>query len=257
MKMGCVGAIIQARMGSTRLPGKVLMKTGKNTILERIVAGLRMCSTLEEIILATTTLSEDDVLENLAGKMNMTCFRGDVSDVLGRFVGAAMHYDLSIVVRICADNPFLSPYYVDELVNTFRKYKPDYAAYELEDHTPAILTGIGLFGEVVSADALEKASAMTTDSTYREHVTPFIYRNPDIFNVRMTTIKSLNARVRLTCDTPEDLSILREVSELVGDDIGIHPLQLLSLIRCRPDLLGRMAKRARNDRKKAIFRETD
>ena len=112
-------AIVQARMGSKRFPGKMLEKLGDHLILEWVITRLKRSKYISEIIVATSNLNIDDKIKNISSMMGVKCFRGDENDVLGRFTEAARKYNAYWVVRVCADNPFIDPIEVDRLIDFY------------------------------------------------------------------------------------------------------------------------------------------
>ena len=147
-----IGCIIQARMGSTRLPGKVLMKLDKqNTVLDYVIQQLKHCKNIEKIIIATTSLKEDDVIETFAKNNNILYFRGNSLDVLDRYYQCAKLHNLTIIIRITADNPLVDPNIVEKVLTEFKLHSYDYVSNAIVRSFP-----YGTETEVFSFDALEK-----------------------------------------------------------------------------------------------------
>jgi len=207
--------ILQARSNSTRLPGKMLLPFyGNQTILDIILNSLVLVFDPTNIILATTNNSSDDALFEIAQKMNVKVFRGDEQDVLKRFIDSADKFTADVIVRICADNPFLQAESIKELLNHFDASKMDYLSFRMKDGTPVIKSHLGMYAEIVSLGALKKAAQLTTDKTYQEHVTNFIYSHPDIFDVEFLSLPDyIGGRndVRLTIDTEQDFYLVQEI----------------------------------------------
>jgi spore coat polysaccharide biosynthesis protein SpsF len=164
-------AIIQARMGSTRLPGKVLMKLGGRSLLAYIAARLKSAVTLDDIVVATTSHFRDDVIVQEAELHGLKCYRGSESDVLRRYVEAAKLYNADIVVRVTADNPFSDPLSIDRVVARV-KAGHDYA---IEMNLP-----VGTTGEAITFQALDYIDTAATTDRWREHVTLYAKENPQM-----------------------------------------------------------------------------
>lgn len=221
--------IIQARLSSTRMPGKVLQAfASSQSILSLQLKNLRILDV--PILLATTTNPNDDILEEFAHKNKLLCYRGSENDVLGRFIMAS---NADYIVRVCSDNPFLD---IQSIV-TFMKHLDediDYISFKNEDGTPAIRTHWGLFAEVVSRKALLNAHKQTENHTkgafYREHVTNYIYENPEKFNLKLLEapeiIKDRND-LRFTIDTPEDFENMQRLYQIIERDGGDFSLESL------------------------------
>lgn len=208
-------AIVQARMGSTRLPGKVMMDLLGEPVLVRDVNRLRRSTLLNEIVIATTTLPADDRIVSLCKEWGWKYFQGDENDVLDRYYRAARSCHADVIVRITSDCPMIDPQIVDQIVKAFLETPGvDYVSNTLPPRTfPR-----GLDTEVMTFAALERAWKEDNDPKLREHVTPYIYRNPEKFQIRaFTSDKDLSFH-RWTLDTPDDLLFIRTVYEHFGSD---------------------------------------
>lgn len=240
------GVIIQARTGSTRLPGKMsnLFHNGL-TLAEVIFKKLQPLTSHLPVVLATSENKSNDCLQQWAEKYGLKVFRGAEDDVLGRFIGAAEKYQIQTVVRVCADNPFLSTNHITELLSAFKAGEEDYLSYQMKDGTPVIKSHLGLFSEVVTLDALKKAYNLTSESLYREHVTNYIYAHPEIFKVRFLGAPSEIADrkdIRLTIDTAEDFKNAAAIFETLiqGDQLEVEIPAIVDLLRKNPVYLGEM-----------------
>jgi spore coat polysaccharide biosynthesis protein SpsF len=209
------GIIIQARVGSTRMPGKVLLPFSKEkNILQIIIEKLKKSIHHLPIVVATSTSSGDDKIESLAKSENVNCFRGDEDDVLNRFISCAKENSFDKVVRVCADNPFLDVELMDELISKSAEIDFDYYSFLVADNLPAIKTHWGIFTEMVALESLEKVNSLTNEKLYHEHVTNFIYGNPLIFKVYWEKAPSNVygiTDIRFTIDTPEDFGIIQRI----------------------------------------------
>jgi spore coat polysaccharide biosynthesis protein SpsF len=218
---GTTLAIVQARMGSSRLPGKVLADLSGAPMLQRQLERVSRAASLDAIVVATSADTADDPIARLCERLNVECYRGDLDDVLGRFVGALdafaerQGFGPEVVVRITADCPLISPVVIDSVVNAFftspdKSAKCDYASNTLE---PTFPDGVDV--EVVRASALREVARTSTDPPEREHVTLGIYRHPEQFVVRNFRGEVDLSDLRWTVDSAEDLEFVRWVySEL-------------------------------------------
>jgi spore coat polysaccharide biosynthesis protein SpsF len=213
--------ILQARMGSTRLPGKALALVAGKSLLEHCICRLRAKSGLP-VILATTTLAEDDVLVAMAERLGVPFVRGAENDVLSRYVLAAATFDVLEVIRATADNPAVDMDAPRRTLDLLQRTKSDYV---VERGLP-----IGAAVEAVSASALFLASASTNDPYDREHVTPFIRRERQFLSLDCLAPGSLRRpKLRLSVDTADDLTFLRQVMAQVAMSDGA-PAPLESII---------------------------
>ena len=197
--------ITQARMTSTRLPGKVLREVRGKSLLEYHLDRLRRVRRADEVVVATTTNSSDDAIVDLCDRIHVPYFRGSEEDVLGRFYGAAMQYSASVVIRVTSDCPLIDPAVVDRVITEFagKPYSHDYASNTLERTYPR-----GLDCEAFSFSALETAHTEAVAGPDREHVTPFLYRQPDRFRLKSVRAPRDYSHYRWTVDTPEDFAMV-------------------------------------------------
>ncbi len=209
-------AIVQARMGSTRLPGKVLLDLAGEPLLARCVERVRRARTLEEVVVATTVQAADAAIVELCAARGWPVFRGSEEDVLDRYYQAAVAQQADVVVRITSDCPLIEPQIVDWVVDEFLARQPavDYAANTLPPRT--FPRGLDL--EVMRFDVLERAWREDHDPATREHVTPYIYRHPERFALHGVVNQVDYSALRWTVDTPEDLELVRRIYGHVGHD---------------------------------------
>lgn len=209
-----ISAIIQTRLASTRLPGKVLLELlpGK-TALECMLERVKQSKLISEVVVATTSNSKDQKLVNFLEKLGQSYFVGSEDDVLDRSYQAARHYGLQkddLVVRLTSDCPVIDPLVVDEVIQYYIDNNFDYASNGLEPYTWAD----GMDTEVFSFAALEKAWRETTKPSHREHVTFYFWKNPDRFKIGYYQNKKPNqGSYRLTLDYPEDYELLKKIYE--------------------------------------------
>lgn len=203
-----VTAILQARMSSRRLPGKVMADLVGAPMIERQIERLRRSRHLADLVVATSEEASDDTLSAHVERCGLELVRGPLDDVLGRFILAISSLpDEALVMRLTADCPLVDPTLIDRLVESHRLSGADYSATTLPDRTfPK-----GLDAEIFSAGLLRLAAAETDDPYDREHVTPFIYRRPQRFRLGGVTQARDEGHVRWTVDTPDDLAFVRGV----------------------------------------------
>lgn len=240
-----LGVVIQARLGSVRFPGKVLMPFCLgDTVLEYLIKRIRKAGEKIPIIVATSNEHADDkILDVLGGFDDVFAFRGDENNVLNRFIECAKKYDLKKIIRVCADNPLLDVDGLKRLIDYMKDNDVDYVGYYIED-IPAIKTHFGLWAEGVSAEALEKVSKRTKDQVYLEHVTNYIYEHDSDFDIaRLEPLNKLlsNGSVRFTMDTKNDYLNLRQIIEMLGGkDDSVD--NILRIVLKNERLLERMKK---------------
>lgn len=236
-------AIIQARMGSSRLPGKVMEELGSVPVLERVVRVARSTPGVDETIVATSGAEGDDVVSNWCKKNAVKCYRGSETDVLSRFAETAKAEAADIIMRLTADCPLLDPQVCGSVLALFKATKADFAS----NVSPATWPD-GLDCEVFSAKALFEADAEATRLIEREHVTPFIHYNRDRYTVRSVPcpIPGLQDD-RWTLDGPDDLTFLREVVSHLPDDRPPSYLEVLDVLDRMPALRKINAATGRNE----------
>jgi len=200
-------AIIQARMGSSRLPGKTLADIMGKPLLYHIVQRIKASKYINEIIIATTTESIDQAIVKFARENNLLFYKGSVNDVLDRFYNAATRVNADIVVRITADDPFKDPVVIDKVIKHLITHPElDYVSNTIKPTYPE-----GLDVEVLRSNALKNAYENAKLRSEREHVTPFIWKNPEIFNVANVENDEDLSHYRWTLDYEEDLEFARKV----------------------------------------------
>ncbi len=203
-------AIIQARMGSSRLPGKVLKDIVGVPMLMREVVRVRRAQTVGQVIVATTVEPGDDPVVEVCHTNGIACYRGDPMDVLDRYYQSAMLFGAETVVRLTGDCPLIDPQEIDRTVRAFFDAGVDFAANRLPPPWKRT-TPIGMDTEVVSFAGLARAWR-DADSRYaREHVMPYFYEQEGRFSVLLVDHVPDLSRYRLTVDTPEDLSLIRRI----------------------------------------------
>jgi spore coat polysaccharide biosynthesis protein SpsF len=237
-------AVVQARMTSTRLPGKVLMDLEGAPLLERQLARLARCRSLDEVVLAVTVNAADDPLVALADRLGLRWFRGSEDDVLSRYVGAAREAGASAVVRVTSDCPLIDPGEVDRVVDALGE-QVDYAANIVEPRT----LPRGLDCEALWRDVLERVGRMATSRPAREHVTWFVHsERPDLFAIARVEGGVRAPDLRWTVDTPADLELVRRLYADLGLAERDVPLaQIVAHVRAHPELAALNGEVAQKD----------
>ena len=208
-----ITAIIQARMGSTRLPAKVLKDIAGQSMLARVCRRACRAATIDEVVVATTTEPADEVVADECDRLGVACFRGSEDDVLDRYHHAAKRHGADAVVRITADCPLIDPNVVDRVVRRFLAARPDYASNTLTRTWPR-----GLDTEVFSTDALAHAHREATEPYERVHVTPYLYQHRERFRLLPVTCGEDLGALRWTVDSAEDLQFVRAIYDRLGDN---------------------------------------
>lgn len=219
-------------MGSSRLPGKVLMDIAGQTMLSQVVMRLRRAKHIEEILVATTDQPADDAIVAECRKADVKVSRGDQADVLDRYYRAAQLSKADVVVRITSDCPLIDPGLTDQTIARFLEAGPDYASNALVRTYPR-----GLDTEVMSFDALARTWRKAQKPYEREHVTPYIYEHPEEFKLLPVTGEVDFSHHRWTVDTPEDLDFVRAVYNRLKATPDFAGREILELLEREPELV--------------------
>lgn len=207
MKVVC---IVQARMGSSRLPGKVLKRISDKTILEHVISRIKQSKLIDDIVIATTIEQMDNVIEELAIEKGIKVFRGSEQDVLSRYYYAARDNNADVVIRVTSDCPLIDCFIIDQLIEKFLSSDYDIVTNATSDEDERTYPR-GLDAEVFSFDVLEKAFNGSNEDYQREHVTPYIYENSHKKFICKSKIDY--SRYRWTLDTNEDLELISKIYE--------------------------------------------
>jgi spore coat polysaccharide biosynthesis protein SpsF (cytidylyltransferase family) len=226
-----VVAIIQARMNSSRLPGKVLMHLGGETVLARVVRRLRRAGLIEEIVVATTPAAVDQAIVEECRCLRVGVFRGEENDVLDRYYQAARACNAKAVVRITSDCPLIDPQLVDETIAVFQQRCADYGSNLFPRTYPR-----GLDTEVFTMAALGRAWRDAHAAYDREHVTPYFYEHPELFRLVSKRGPTDCSRFRWTLDTVDDFELLRMTYARFGDQDDFSWGDVIQLIEREPEL---------------------
>ena len=233
-----IGCILQARMSSTRLPGKVMMKIdNENTMLDCVINQLKNSKQTKNLVIATTEQKEDDVIVELVKRRKIKYFRGSKKDVLDRYYQCAKKFNFSEIIRITSDNPLIDYEIVDTVVEHFKSNNYDYITID----RPQISTfhqtyPWGYNVEVFTFSALENAWKNTKLTSEREHVTPYFYKNNEIF--KQTSIENSEDLSRFNCtvNTKYDLELIQKIYS----NIKKRPILLsdvIKLFKANPELV--------------------
>lgn len=223
--------IVQARMTSTRLPGKVLLPLAGVPMLTRLVERLRRVQRASGIVIATTTNATDEPIAALCAQLGVPCHRGSEHDVLSRYTDAAREHGADVVVRITADCPLIDPALIDQVIAVYQEGGSDYVSNMLPPTWP-----YGMAVEVFSAAALQQAHAEATQAAAREHVTPFIYGHPERYRLRNVESPVDLSHHRWTVDTPEDYALVSRLFErLIPTRPNFTQADVLALLEQHPD----------------------
>ena len=226
-----IAAIIQARMGSERLPGKSLADVAGKPLLERVVQRVKASHLVDQVIVATTTGVEDDPLADLVGRLEIPCFRGSPDDVLDRVYHAARDHGADHVVRVTGDCPLIDPGVIDRVIQAYVEGGHDYVSNTIRYTYPD-----GLDVEVCSLEALERAWKEALLPSEREHVTSYI-RNSGHFRTLNVEGPDDLSRFKLSVDTREDLQLARSVYEALCDNEHFDLEDVIRFLAERPDLI--------------------
>lgn len=218
-------------MGSTRLPGKVLMDLGGETTLGRVVRRLSRAKLITEVAIATTVSPVDDAVVSEAKRLGMPCFRGSEFDVLARYVGAAEALAAEVVVRVTSDCPLIDAQLADEVIRKFLDEGADFACNVWPRTYPR-----GLDTEVFTSAALKNVSNSAHQPHQREHVTPWFYEQRDVIRFVSVKEEADHSSYRWTLDTPEDLRLIREIYQRFDNRINFGWREILACIERSPEL---------------------
>jgi len=232
---GKIVATIEARMTSSRLPGKVLMSAVGKPMLELMVERLTRVPSLAGIVIATTVNDSDDPVVELADRLGVGCYRGSEPDVLQRVLDAARSVDADVIVETTGDCPLIDPALVETCVQEYLVSHVDYVSNILERTYP-----VGMDTQVFATDILADVASRTMDAADREHVSLYIYRHPEIYSLKNCPgpEELTDPGLGLTLDTPEDFQLIGRIFEaLYPTNPAFDLADILDLLKGQPDLL--------------------
>ena len=223
-------AVVQARMGSTRLPGKVLMEAGGKPLIEILLHRLSQSKMIDKIVLATGKNSANDILADTAEKLGYEVFRGSEPDVLDRYYLAAKCYSPETVVRVTGDCPIIDPDLVDEVISLYQGNEVDYVS---NTDPPTFPDGLDV--EVFSFGALEKAWGESFTPPDREHVTLYIRRNRQFSKINLFSEQDYSSE-RWTVDESEDFEVVKRIVEQFNSNVDFRWKEVIALKECHPEI---------------------
>lgn len=236
-----ISAIIQARVTSTRLAGKVLMNIAGKPMLWHVIDRLKYSKELDDIILAIPDTEENNVLEEFAEKNKIKYFRGSEDDVLSRYYGAAKKFKCNVIVRITSDCPLIDPKIVDEVIKKHLAAKADFTANFIEGKKGISIKRTfpkGLETEVFNLSTLEETFRQAEKAYQREHVDPYIFEHPEIFRLVDIENKEDLSYMRWTVDEIEDLKFIREIYKRLYKKGKIFLMEdIVTLLKQCPELI--------------------
>jgi spore coat polysaccharide biosynthesis protein SpsF len=236
-------AVVQARMSSTRLPGKVLLRTCGKPLLQHMIERVQRCTQIDQLVVATSSDASDDPLQALCNSLGVPCHRGSLDDVLDRFMGAVQSLAPGWVVRLTGDCPLIDPDVIAKVVNSAREPGVDYASNALNPTFPD-----GLDVECMRAEVLEQAWREARKPSEREHVTPFIHTQPERFALRQVRHDPDLSALRWTVDEASDFVFVSQVFEhLYPVKPDFRMKDVLALLDREPQLARINSKLQRNE----------
>ena len=238
-------AIIQVRMESTRLPGKIGLNLCNKPMIHHVCNRLKVSKWINKIIIATTDQVSDNLVEEWSEQNGLTCFRGDVNNVLSRFYHSAKEAEADIILRVTGDDPFKDGEIIDKVIDMFINEELDVACNNFPPSFPE-----GLDVEVFTFAALKEAFENSTDDFEQEHVTQYFYRNPNLFNIKNYFYTEDISYLRLTVDTQNDFQLASEIyNRLYMNNEFFGFEDILALTKSEPDLF----KINQNENRSAMY----
>lgn len=223
--------IVQARMGSTRLKGKVLKEILGIPMVVITLKRLSKSKYIDKIVLATSDKPEDDVLAKTVQEYGFTCFRGDEENVLKRYMDCTLVHGGDTIIRVTGDCPLIDPTILDGVITHHKMYGYDYTRLDVPD---SFIRGFDV--EVVEKSALNKTMECATEPAHKEHVTYYIYTHPEDFNIgRLKGIEPFNSHHRLCVDTIEDYELVKVVFEHFND-IYVSAIDVVNYLNDNPEV---------------------
>jgi spore coat polysaccharide biosynthesis protein SpsF len=257
-------AIVQARMGSTRLPGKVVKRILGRPVLWHIVDRLRTVPAIDEVVVATSDRPADDDIRALTADMGVQCFRGSEDDVLDRFYQAALVWDGDPVVRITGDCPLVDPELVGAVIALHQETRPHADLTSVATGAGVAAAGFaegrfpdGLDAEVITLSALHRAWLEATKASDREHVTAYIWRQPKLFRVQHLSSREEDfSKLRWTLDHPEDFAVISRIYEaLYNESKPFGMRDVLAFLQAHPEVAAINAQRTGHEGYTAFWQE--
>jgi spore coat polysaccharide biosynthesis protein SpsF len=238
-------AIIQARLSSTRLPGKVLCEINGRPMLSYMLERVRAAQTIDQAIVATSIESSDDLIAEFCEHEGTSCYRGSLDDVLDRYYQAALQAKCDVVVRLTGDCPLIGPQVIDRGVSTYQSSRHDYVANTAPPEGATFPDGMDV--EVFSFAALERAWREAKKPSEREHVTFYFWKNPQLFSTFRYDLPENLSKYRLTVDYPEDFEVISSVfTTLYPQNPQFTMEDVITFLEAHPNIMARNAHIASN-----------
>ena len=238
-----IAAFIQARVSSTRFPGKVLREILGRPMLELQIERVRLCKAIDRIVVVTSTNSEDQKIVDLCKKISTDVFCGNLENVLDRFYQAAKRFQPTHIVRLTGDCPLIDPAIIDDMIYLYLKTKSDYGTNCMPPTYPD-----GLDAEIFSFQTLELASKEAVLPSHLQHISPFFEGQPDRFKIANLASSEDNSRLRWTVDEPEDFEFVKVVFEtLYPKKNAFSTNDIIKLLKEKPELACLNQKFSRNE----------
>jgi spore coat polysaccharide biosynthesis protein SpsF len=228
-------ATIEARMGSTRLPGKVLKSLGDKPVIQHIVDRARRAKYIDDVVVATSVSAKDDILADYCRQNKITCFRGSEQDVLQRVLEAALSVNAHLICELMGDCPFIDPVLIDNTITTHLSHGNDYTS----NFYPVNYLPMGFAVQVFPLSILKKVSELTSDPIDHVHVSCFIYHNPQLFKLGGATVgpELADSSLRFSLDTQADYHLIKSVYDgLSADNPEFGAIDVVAYVRENPDL---------------------
>lgn len=235
MNTKSLGCIIQARMTSSRLPGKVMMNLDdSNTMLDYVVQQLKFSKYIKKIVVATTCDKEDDVIYNFCLQKNIDCFRGSSTNVLDRYFQCAKKFFIDPIVRVTSDCPLIDPTIIDQVIEKFKSENFDYVSNKFPRENPTFPQGTET--EIFSFSSFDHVWKNAIRPSEKEHVTPYYYHNPSKFSIGNVSSSESLSHLRWTVDYEDDFNLIKKiVSKIIKRPILIN--DILELFSKEPELI--------------------
>ncbi len=224
---------IEARMGSTRLPGKVLKEVCGKPLLQHMIERLRRSEKVDDVVVATTVNPKDNAIEALCHKIACSYYRGSENDITQRLIDTAKHFEADLIVQTTGDCPLHDPFVIDEAVTAYLGSKVEYVSNRLVRTYPT-----GLDTQVYSPKVLQKVTERTQDATDREHGSYYIYTHPKEFTMKNFSSSQLKCPEKRWClDYPEDFTLIQKVYEaLYPTNPTFDTFDILRFLEKNPEL---------------------
>ncbi len=226
-----ITCIIQARTNSTRLPNKTILKILNSPVIIHVIDRIKKSNLIEQIVLATSTTTNDQILSDIANDNQILSFKGNESDVLDRFYNVAKEYDADPIIRITADCPLIDPLLIDKMIKFFLENNFDYVSNIIERTFPD-----GLDVEIFSFATLKKAFSEATWLSEREHVTPYIIKNPHLFKLFNYTNDEDLSHFRWCLDEAADYQMIQKIFQEFKPQKFFSTHDILKLLKEKPEI---------------------